>query len=173
MAPSIAASDSYDGCSYQGAAKVLHDLRWVVANIVPAEMARRAARGEPLLESDTPLDVDGAFTELPLATHPFIREYASFYLDWLAHPTPDDYWLPASQRAGYTQITAPALNISGWYDIFPWSTLQNYTGMKQSGGSEVARLHHPLSYNTLPAPETLLNILCRLLLVKKKTHDNE
>lgn len=141
MAPSIAASDSYDGCSYQGGAKVLHDLRWVVANIVPAEMARRAARGEPLLESDTPLDVDGAFTELPLATHPFIREYASFYLDWLAHPTPDDYWLPASQRAGYTQITAPALNISGWYDIFPWSTLQNYTGMKQSGGSEVARCH--------------------------------
>jgi putative CocE/NonD family hydrolase len=139
MAPSIAASDSYDGCSYQGGAKVLHDLRWVVANIVPAEMARRAARGEPLLESDTPLDVDGAFTELPLATHPFIREYASFYLDWLAHPTPDDYWLPASLRAGYAQITVPALNISGWYDIFLWSTFQNYTGMQQRGGSEVAR----------------------------------
>ncbi len=139
MVPSITFSDGYEGCSYQGGAKVLHDLRWVVANIVPAEMERRAARGEKLLESDTPLDVDGALTELPLATHPFIREYAAFYLEWLAHRTPDDYWLPSAPNAGYEQIIAPALNISGWYDIFLWSTFQNYMGMKQRGGSEIAR----------------------------------
>jgi putative CocE/NonD family hydrolase len=36
MAPSITFSDGYEGCSYQGGAKVLHDLRWVVADIVPA-----------------------------------------------------------------------------------------------------------------------------------------
>jgi putative CocE/NonD family hydrolase len=41
MAPSVAFSDGYEGCSYQGGAKVLHDLRWVVANIVPAEIERR------------------------------------------------------------------------------------------------------------------------------------
>jgi hypothetical protein len=35
MAPSITFSDSYEGCSYQGGAKVLHDLRWVVTDIVP------------------------------------------------------------------------------------------------------------------------------------------
>lgn len=139
MVPSITFSDGYEGCSYQGGAKVLHDLRWVVANIVPAEMERRAARGEKLLESDTPLDVDGALTELPLATHPFIREYAAFYLEWLAHRTPDDYWIPSAPNADYEQITAPALNISGWYDIFLWSTFQNYMGMKQRGGSEIAR----------------------------------
>jgi putative CocE/NonD family hydrolase len=139
MAPSITFSNGYEGCSYQGGAKVLHDLRWVVANIVPAEMERRAARGEKLLESDIPLDVDGALTELPLATHPFIREYAAFYLEWLAHCTPEDYWLPSAPNAGYEQITTPALNISGWYDIFLWSTFQNYMGMKQRGGSEIAR----------------------------------
>jgi hypothetical protein len=33
----------------------------------------------------------------------------------------------------------PALNISGWYDIFLWSTFQNYMGMKQRGGTEEAR----------------------------------
>jgi hypothetical protein len=139
MAPSVTFSDGYEGCSYQGGAKVLHDLRWVVANIVPTEMKRRAARGENLLESDTPLDVEGALTELPLATHPFIREYAGFYLEWLAHRTPDDYWLASAPNAGYEQITAPALNISGWYDIFLWSTFQNYIGMKERGGSDKAR----------------------------------
>jgi putative CocE/NonD family hydrolase len=106
---------------------------------VPAEIERRVARGEKVIESATPLDVNGALSELPLATHPYIREYAAFYLEWLAHPTPDAYWLPASPRAGYAQITVPALNISGWYDIFLWSTFQNYTGMKQRGGSEAAR----------------------------------
>jgi hypothetical protein len=90
------------------------------------------------------LDVDGALTELPLATHPLIREYAAFYLDWLAHTTADDYWLASSPQAGYEQIGVPALNISGWYDIFLWSTFQNYLGMKQRGGTEVARRNQRL-----------------------------
>jgi uncharacterized protein len=37
MAPSVTFSDGYEGLVYQGGAKVLHDLRWVVANIIPAE----------------------------------------------------------------------------------------------------------------------------------------
>ncbi len=144
MAPSITFSDGHEGCSYQGGAKVLHDLRWVVANIVPAEIERRIARGEKVLESGTPLEVDSALSELPLATHPLIREYAAFYLDWLAHPTAGDYWLASSPRAGYEQIGVPALNISGWYDIFLWSTFQNYLGMKQRGGTEEARRNQGL-----------------------------
>ncbi len=144
MAPSVTFSDSYEGCLYQGGAKVLHDLRWVVADIIPAEIQRRIARGEKLIEIKTLLDVDGALAELPLATHPFVREYASFYLDWLAHPTADDYWLPASPRTGYEQIRVPALNISGWYDIFLWSTFQNYIGMKQRGGTVQARRNQRL-----------------------------
>jgi putative CocE/NonD family hydrolase len=144
MAPSITFSDGHEGCSYQGGAKVLHDLRWVVADIVPAEIERRIARGEKPLESEIPLNVDTVLTEIPLATHPLIREYAAFYLDWLAHPTADDYWLPSSPQAGYEQISVPALNVSGWYDIFLWSTFQNYLGMKQRGGTEEARRNQRL-----------------------------
>jgi putative CocE/NonD family hydrolase len=144
MAPSITFSDGHEGCSYQGGAKVLHDLRWVAANIVPAEIERRIARGEKPLETDIPFNVDTALTEIPLATHPLIREYAAFYLDWLAHPTADDYWLPSSPQAGYQQISVPALNVSGWYDIFLWSTCQNYLGMKRRGGTEEARRNQRL-----------------------------
>ena len=139
MAPAITFSAGYEGCSYQGGAKVLHDLRWVVANIVPAEIERRRARGETILESDSPLDVDGAFSELPLATHPFIQEYAGFYRDWLTHRSDGDYWQQSSMSDSYEQITVPALNISGWYDIFPWSTFKNFKGMRERGGSEMAR----------------------------------
>ncbi len=118
---------------------MLHDLRWAVADIVPAELARRSARGEQPLDSGVPLDVDGALTEIPLATHPWIRQYGAFYREWLAHPTASDYWLAASPQAGYEQIRVPALNISGWYDIFLWSTFQNYLGMQQRGGTAEAR----------------------------------
>jgi putative CocE/NonD family hydrolase len=139
MAPAITFSDSYEGMVYQGGAKVLHDLRWVVANIVPAEIERRVARGETPPESEYPLDVTTALTELPLASHPFIREFAAFYREWLAHPTADDYWVPAAPKSGYDQITVPALNISGWYDIFLWNTFQNYQGMRARGGTDQAR----------------------------------
>ncbi len=144
MAPAITFSDLYDGCIYQGGAKVLHDLLWVVGAIVPAEIQRRVARGEKPLACEIPLDANMALNELPLASHPLIREYAAFYLDWLAHPTAGDYWLPASPRAGYDQIRVPALNISGWYDIFLWSTIENYTGMKRRGATEEARRHQRL-----------------------------
>jgi uncharacterized protein len=56
-----------------------------------------------------------------------------------AHPTADAYWPPLSPCAGYAQITAPALNICGWYDIFLWGAFQNYMGMRERGGSEQAR----------------------------------
>jgi len=139
IAPSVSPSDAYEGCMYQGGAKVLHDLMWVVGAIVPAEIERRRASGKPVLESDLPLNAEEALTELPLATHPLIKEYASFYLDWLNHPMADDFWLPSSPNAGHDQISVPALNISGWYDIFLGSTFENYLGMKKLGGSEIAR----------------------------------
>lgn len=138
IAPAIAFSDGYEGCSYQGGAKVLHDLRWVVANIVPAEIERRVARGETPINSDIPLDVDGAFNERPLATHPLIQAYAPFYREWLTHRSDDAYWQQSSITANYEQMAVPALHMSGWYDIFPWSTFQNYMGLRDRGGSDKA-----------------------------------
>ena len=67
---------------------------------------------------ETRLEVDAALNELPPATYPLIREFASFYLDWPAHPTADDFWLPSSPQSGSGQVGVPALNISGRYDIF-------------------------------------------------------
>ena len=41
-------------------------------------------------------------------------------------------------------MTVPALNMGGWYDLFLGGTLANYVGMKQRGGSAVARAHQRL-----------------------------
>jgi hypothetical protein len=139
MAPSVAPSDMYEGGSYQGGAKALHDLRWAVEAILPEEIRRRAARGEMTPEGGTSLDLGAVLAHLPLADHPLLRDLTPCYGDRLAHPTADTYWRPISPSAGYEQISAPVINISGWYDIFLWGTLQNYQGMRQRGGTEHAR----------------------------------
>ncbi len=144
MAPSITFSDIYEGMAYQGGAKVLHDLRWVVDDIIPGEIQRRMTRGEALPPGNTRLAYNEVLAQPPYGSYPLIREAAPFYLDWLAQATPDDYWSSRSPCSGYEHIQVPALNISGWYDIFLWSTFQNYLGMRQRGGSERARQNQRL-----------------------------
>jgi predicted acyl esterase len=73
-----------------------------------------------------------------------IQKYAGFYLEWLSHSRADEYWLDSWPQAGYEQIYVPAHNITGWYDIFLWSTCQNYTGMKQLCGTGEARQNQRL-----------------------------
>jgi putative CocE/NonD family hydrolase len=140
IAPAITFSDTYEGNCYQGGAKILHDLAWVVNAIVPGEIQRRGAIGDTLPE-DTRLDYNEVVANPPYGGYPLIRAFAPFYLEWLAHTTPGDYWAQRSPWSGYERIQVPALNISGWYDIFLWSTFQNYMGMKQLGGSQRARQH--------------------------------
>jgi len=139
MAPSITASDYYGGMEYHGGAKVLHDLRWVVVNIIPAEIERQIARGELPADFDYDLNLDTVFDQLPIANDPLIERFAPFYKEWVTHRTEDGYWDALSPCKHYEQVLVPSLNISGWYDIFLQDTFDNYMGMKARGGTEQAR----------------------------------
>lgn len=142
MIPEVTFDDLYSGCCYQGGAKVLHDLRWTVESIIPDAIRRSLGNSE---NSDIELpDTYAVLNELPMAAHPAIKKYGSFYLDWLDNFTACDFWRKNSPNSGYQNITVPALNISGWYDIFVSSTLNNFNRMKQSGGSENARKYQRL-----------------------------
>jgi putative CocE/NonD family hydrolase len=138
MAPAVTLSDMYEGMAYQGGAHVMHGLQWAIGMSL-SEIQRRVASGEEPPEVGGRLDHDAVLAHLPLNDHPLFRDLAPFYHEWLEHPTADEYWHPISPCTAYEQITAPALNIGGWYDIFLWSTFQNYQGMQQRGGTEQAR----------------------------------
>lgn len=144
LAPAVNPADMYDGMAYQGGVKVLHDLRWVAADIIPGEIRRRVARGEAVPDVGAPIDLDAIFSELPLGSHPLIREAAAFYPEWLAHATADAYWHLISAPQWYEQVDAPVLHIGGWYDAFLGSALQHYGGMHERGGSEHARRNQRL-----------------------------
>ena len=64
---------------------------------------------------------------------------APYFLDWLAHPTYDDYWKKWSIEENYQNIQVPALTIAAWYDIFQGGSLRNYLGIKAHGGKDAAR----------------------------------
>ena len=138
MASAVAPSDMYEGMAYQGGAHVFHGRRWAVV-MAAEEIRRQVARGSVPPKREASLDVDAVLAHMPLTDHPLFHEYTPWYLDWLAHPTADAYWLPISPCAGYEQIGVPVLSISGWYDIFLSPTFQNYQGMRQRGGTDRAR----------------------------------
>lgn len=133
MIPEVTFSDMYEGNTHPGGVKVLHDLRWTVASILPDVIKRKEKAGEAVPNENELPDVSTVLEVLPVASHPMIQKYTPFYKEWLNHPTAGTYWDSISPNAGYSNITASAMNISGWYDIFIWGTLQNYRGMKDNG----------------------------------------
>jgi len=65
--------------------------------------------------------------------------FAPYFLDWLEHPSYDDYWKAVSIDDHFSDITVPALHVAAWYDIFLGGSLRNYLGIKSHGGSAEAR----------------------------------
>lgn len=116
---------------------------WAVA-ISRDEIQRREAHGGVPLEGEASMDVDAVLVHLPLNDHPLFRDLAPYWGEWLAHPTADAFWHSISPSATYEQISVPALNIGGWYDIFLGSTFQNYQGMRLRGGTDHARQNQRL-----------------------------
>ena len=150
LAPFVTTSDYYHTpFRHQGGVFELGCALFWSVGMVPEELQRQLRQGKASMEQMGALmqvmsDMSSQFEHLPLVGMPLLRDFAPSYLDWLAHPNHDDYWRAIAHREYYEQITVPALNIGGWYDLFLGGTLENYTGMKQHDGSTVARQHQRL-----------------------------
>jgi putative CocE/NonD family hydrolase len=147
LVPMITASDYHEGWTYHGGAFSLgFNLSWALGPLVLANFAHytlpppEATRA--LAELIEAVDcMCGPFERLPLHDLPILRRgrLAEYYFDWLEHPDDDAYWRQWNIEARHAEITAPALNIGGWYDIFLGGTLRNYLGMRTHGPTPAAR----------------------------------
>lgn len=144
--PFITPSEGYEGLFYQGGAFQL-GLALLFALFMAPDTARRLAEEDRIDEEEIMElvlandEMDSHYRHLPLATHPLLRESKSapYYLDWLAHPSDDEYWRAIAINRHYSQIQVPAINVGGWYDLLLHGTLENYVRMKEEGGTEAAR----------------------------------
>jgi len=132
MFPFVAASDYYRHWIYNGGAFALSfNTMWGALSI-------SARVGQDM--ATEPVDWNELFKSLPVGQIPaLLGRSVPWFADWLAHPTRDDYWKSISIADYYEKIKAPAYNVGGWYDIFLEGTLENFSGLRERGGSQQAR----------------------------------
>ena len=138
--PAFTASQYYEGWTYNGGALALaFTAYW--ANVLALDTAARAADLETFSALGTSLgNATTWFTHLPLAEYPpLLKTPATYFYDWLAHPSYDEYWSRWSIDEAYERITVPALHIGGWYDVFLSGTVKNFIGLRAGSGSQHAQ----------------------------------
>jgi len=146
ICPALTGSQFYDGWAYNGGAfSLAFNASW--ATQLAAQGARRAGDDEMIRELETAfVGAPNWYGYLPLNEYPPLssNDHGRFFFDWLSHPTDDEYWRRWSIDEDYSRIDVPALHIGGWYDIFVQGTVKNFGALRQSVGSEQARLAQKL-----------------------------
>jgi len=142
ICPVVTASNYHDGWTYQGGAfEQWFGESWT------SGLAQDTLNRSVQKSSNARLGED----TLPLNTYPLFNltspgvvnastlSLAPYFLDWLAHPSYDDYWKRLNNENHYADIRVPALHIAAWYDIFLGGSLRNYAGLKAGAATEEAR----------------------------------
>lgn len=138
ICPVVTASNYHSNWTYQGGAfEQWFNESWT------SGLAQDTLNREIQAQTNALL---GAST-LPLNTYPLFngtvnsssKTLAPYFLDWLSHPTFDDYWRRWSIEDHFSDIAVPALHIAAWYDIFQGGSLRNYEGLKLHASTETAR----------------------------------
>lgn len=63
----------------------------------------------------------------------------SLWHQLLDHPSEDAFWRQLNPSSHYAGVKVPALILGGWYDIFNQGCIDNYLGVKNGGGTALAR----------------------------------
>jgi putative CocE/NonD family hydrolase len=126
FAPIFISSDLYRGIYGEGAFGKLTFLHWSLTSYGRygdwggARNIRKGYDHFPLVDSD-----DVALQDIP------------FYNDWVAHPVPDEYWRAMSVAHRFSEISAPAFLVAGWYDFFLDAQLRDFQAIRGSGDPRV------------------------------------
>jgi putative CocE/NonD family hydrolase len=139
--PVVTASNYHENWTYQGGAfEQWFNESWT-SGLAQDTLNRQVTRNTNAMHniwklpfSDYPLFDTGAVagTENPASLAPY-------FIDWLGHPSYDDYWKRISIEEHFSEINVPVYSVAAWYDIFLGGSLRNYAGIKVSGGSDTAR----------------------------------
>ena len=146
ISPGFTASDYHEGWAWQGGAFELgFNLSWTTGALTSDNWENLSGRlFLPVRQLDLLIEARDNLTSgydyLPMREAPeFEGGLAPYYYDWLDHPEYDDYWKGICIEESHPEITVPAFNVGGWYDIFLGGTIRNFTGMRELGATDEGR----------------------------------
>ncbi len=145
IAPAVTTTEYYLTPWYsEGGAMSLHTIQTWTTLMALADTQRAAAAGSGDMQALMGLvamaaDPEAHLAELPVRARPLLEKQWPWWADILAHPARDTFWQQLSVADRFEDITVPALNIGGWFDIFISSTARTFTEMRKRGGSAEAR----------------------------------
>lgn len=128
IAPAMVGYDLYHDWAYEnGAFCYQQSLGWAIQ--LAAETARRKGNESAFRR------LYAAGRNLPLQDPVNVRSLLleelapdSFYHDWIAHPTPDEYW--QNLKPNLQNVDLPMLHVGGWFDIYLRGTMRLYREME-------------------------------------------
>jgi putative CocE/NonD family hydrolase len=146
IAPAQTAADWHDVWTYQaGAFQLGFCLLWALQFLAPAELERRAATGEDVRDlarafRELSHDPWAAYQRLPtLAAGPLADVFPE-YIEWIRHPQRDGFCAALGLPADRLTLDVPALQITGWYDLFLPGTLDAFRRLRRSSAGDRQRL---------------------------------
>ncbi len=121
MAPLIITANIYHFSYTNGTLKLETCLGWGIKNL---HRKSKTFAGHP----------KRAYWHLPLIEADNVgRGQWPFFDDMLAHPTHDEFWKPLDFSNRISEVKAPALFVSGWYDIFNTDQLREFQSWQARG----------------------------------------
>nr|WP_101830678.1 CocE/NonD family hydrolase [Frankia canadensis] len=145
IAPSLTSIDNYEAPWYSAGGALSLSLVTLWSALMYAADAQRslaAGTGSPaqvqelvaaLLAPEPLNDV------LPTAEVPVLAAYGKWWNDWMSHPAHDGFWDAIELTSELKNVTAPALNIGGWYDLYIGQTVRTFTAARENAGTAQAR----------------------------------
>jgi uncharacterized protein len=145
IAPAVTTTDYYTTPWFsEGGALSLHAIQSWATLMALADVQRAMGAGSGDMQTLIGLvamaaDPDPHLAELPVRVRPLLEKQWPWWADILAHPARDTFWQDLSVADRFEDITVPALNIGGWFDIFVSNTARTFTELRKRGGSAEAR----------------------------------
>ncbi|HEV8714194.1 MAG TPA: CocE/NonD family hydrolase [Candidatus Binatia bacterium] len=149
MSPVSGPVTYFENCVYR---RGVFELGWMLAYFT--FMARNTLERKGLYEQQRPLlDSYLSHPDLPISPlkkevyrHLPLRDWgerlkdgASYFADFLRHPTDGPYWHATDLRRQLHNVNVPMFHVGSWYDAFQYDTLTLFTGLRERALTAEAR----------------------------------
>jgi uncharacterized protein len=149
LLPVVTPADYHRGLAYrQGALQLGQLLGWYTLKSTQT-LQYRAAAGEDV-SADMPAllrhmaEMEAGYRHLPAREAPVVSSILPAWRRWLDHEERDAFWDSLSYAGRRDRVTAPALHVGGWFDLFLGGTLDNFQTLRRSAATAHARRNQAL-----------------------------